>query len=499
MIALALALTATQPDFSATPDTALVTYEHGARMAIDWIQHRGRFVRSLSVLTRSATREVVARLADDGSVVHTSTRLANAGSPPGAPIERDPGAGRTYWSDQVASSIEQAIQHALALGGRASFQGASLVRDGFSPIVVERVDSTGWTLSMRDRRYDVLADEDGRVRSVTIPEFGIVVEREVGLTPDREPAWPAYAAPPDRAYRADSVRISCPGGHTLAGTLTRPPGAGPFPAVVFITGISPHERNQGNPPWMPFRDIADALARRGIAGLRVDDRGVAASTGDRASSTTEDEADDVRSEIAWLRARRDIAGRRIALIGLSEGGLIAPMVAAGDSTLAGIVTLAGPGVPGWEVYRSQVESAVAADTSFKTDAARAAEVTRQLADTLDARSKSYLAIDPLAFARRVRCPALILHGGSDRHVPVRSAERIAWAMRANGNRDVTVRIFPGVSHTFLPDPVGLASGWGTLPGVVVPAEILETITDWTATRLAAARRPGVTASAAPRP
>jgi uncharacterized protein len=272
----------------------------------------------------------------------------------------------------------------------------------------------------------------------------------------------------------------------LAGTLTTPPGRGPFPAAVLITGLSANNRNEGQPPWMPLRDLADALTRAGIAVLRVDDRGVEASTGDRASSTTFDEATDVRTEVAWLRGQPQIDPGRIGLVGYSEGGLIAPMVAAEDSTLAAIVTLAGPGVSGPEVARYQIEAAVVRDPSIAA-ADREAAIQKQLADTLTVRERSYLSIDPLAYARRTRCPALILQGANDLHVPVRSAERLAWAMRAAGNRDVTVRLFPGVSHSLLYDPIGLGSGWVFLPGFLVCPELSRTAVDWLAVRLAVPR------------
>src|SRR5262249_28093080 len=157
------------------------------------------------------------------------------------------------------------------------------------------------------------------------------------------------------------VRIPSPLGHVLAGTLTIPSGRHDVPAAVLITGLTPNNRNNGDPPWMPLRDLADALSRQGIAVLRVDDRGVGESTGDPTASTTFDEADDVTTEVAWLRARPGIDRRRIALVGYSEGGLIAPMVAARDSGIAAIVTLAGPGVPGLELARYQVEAAVVRD------------------------------------------------------------------------------------------------------------------------------------------
>jgi hypothetical protein len=217
----------------------------------------------------------------------------------------------------------------------------------------------------------------------------------------------------------------------------------------------------------------------------VDDRGVGQSTGDHGPSTTFDEADDVRAEVAWLRTRADVDGRRVALVGYSEGGLIAPMVAAGDSTLAGIVTLAGPGVPGMELARYQIEAAVLGDTSI-APGDREASIAKQLADSLTARERSYLGIDPIPFARRVRCPALILQGATDLHVPPRSAERLAVAMRSGGNSDVTVRLFPGISHSFLPDPSGLNSGWPYLPAFKTSPDVLEAMSAWAVVKLHAA-------------
>ena len=516
MIAIVLGLAFATPEFTATPDTALVTCESGVVVGADWIQRRGAFLRTRSVLMQSGIRDAIIELGEDATSLHSVTRVSNAGEAAGTPIDRDLGAGRVYWSDQIASSIAQVVLRARALARtRVTIPGASLFRDAITPIVVECVDSTDWIVNVNHKRYLALTDGQGELLAATLPDYGVTIERRTGFPPARYPLWPAYAAAPGAPERAEEVKIAAPQGHVLAGTLTRPTGSGPFPAAVLVTGLSPHERNNGSPPWMPLRDVADALTRRGIAVLRVDDRGVGASTGDRATSTTFDEADDVRTEIAWLRKRRGIDGRRLAVVGYSEGGLIAPMVAAGDSSLAAIVTMAGPGVPGMEVARYQTEAAVAGDTSI-APAAREAEIAKQLADTLTVRERSYLSIDPLAYARRVRCPALILHGGSDLHVPPRSAERLAWAMRDGGNRDVTVRIFPGVSHSFLPDPIGLGSGWVALPGFLTSPGVLEAMGEWLVVRLGVAHvttgsgssrapggagvgRPAVTASGIPRP
>jgi dienelactone hydrolase len=471
MLAAALSL-------AAVPDTALVTYEQGQLVAADWIERRGPILHSRSVLMQSAIRDVSIELGERGTAIRSTTVVSNAGEAPGAPVRRELGTDVVYWSDQVASSLEQAILRARALGEPVTtIPGASLFRDTRTPIVVTRVDSTDWVVLCNHKRYEALTDGEGRLLAATLADYGVVIERRVGFRPEDYPLWPAYAAAPGARYRAEPVRIAAPEGHVLAGTLTVPRGPGPFPAAVLITGLSPHERNNGSPPWMPLRDVADALSRHGVAVLRVDDRGVGESTGDHGSSTTFDEAHDVRTEVRWLRSHRGIDPRRIVLVGYSEGGVIAPMVAAEDKSLAGIVTLAGSGVPGPELARYQIEAAVVRDTTI-APAAREAEIQKQLADTLTARERSLLSIDPLVYARRVRCPALILQGGADLHVPPRSAERLASAMRSTGNRHVEVQVFPGVSHSFLPDPGGLNSGWVYLPGFMTSPPALRAITDW---------------------
>lgn len=487
ILAISVAM-ATAP--AAPAPVAFLTFESGKLVGVDWVDRRDNSLHTRSVLMQSRVLDATIDLRADETAVRSSTIMTAAGSEAGKPIERELGGGVIYWSDMMPSSIEQAVARARAIGQpTVRLAGASLFRDAKSEIEVTRADSTDWVVSCHQKRYLVLTDASGRMLSATLPEFGVTIERREGFGPEQYPLWPPNAAPPDHAYTATDVSITAPQGHVLAGTLTMPHGRGPFAAAVLITGLSANNRNEGDPPWMPLRDMADALTRAGIAVLRVDDRGVERSTGDRASSTTFDEAEDVKTELAWLGRQRGIDPKRIALVGYSEGGLIAPMVAAGDPHVAAIVTLAGPGVSGPEVARYQIEAAVVRDSSI-AHGDREAEIQKQLADTLTARERSYLGIDPLSYARRVRCPALIMQGGTDLHVPLRSAERLAWAMRAAGNHDVTVRIFPGVSHSLLYDPGGLNSGWVYLPAFLTAPEILRAMTDWASSRLSVARISG---------
>jgi dipeptidyl aminopeptidase/acylaminoacyl peptidase len=466
---------------------AFLTFESGKLAGVDWVNYGANQVHTRIVLTQSRVVDATIDLRPDQTAAHSSVVLSLAGGEPEKPKVRDLGEGAIYWSDFIVSSVEQAIARARVLGQPSSkIVAASLYSDSRGEVLVERSDATDWVVSYHNKRYEVLTDEQGCMLAATLPEHGVMIERRAEFGADQYPLWAPYAAPPDGAYQAEEVSIPAPQGHVLVGTLTKPSGGqGKLPAAVLITGLSPSERNGGDPPWMPLRDLADSLTRAGIAVLRVDDRGVGKSTGDHAPSTTFDEADDVRTEVAWLRLRHGIDPKRIALVGYSEGGLIAPMVASGDPMIAAIVTLEGPGTSGSDLARYQSSQKVLHDPSIPPSEQEKA-IAKQLADDLkdlSPRESVLLTIDPIPFARRVRCPTLIIQGGSDLHVPVRSAQRIAAAIRSNGNSDVTVRIFPGVSHSLLPDPLGLNSGWVLLPGFLTSPQLLDVMAQWASGKL----------------
>jgi len=463
--------------------TAFLTFESGTLAGVDWVEQGPATIHTRSELTQSAVIDATLDLRDDQSVRRSSATFTPAGSGPQTPVVKTFGPGVIYWSDMVPSSVQLAVAKARALDRPiARVEAASLFSGSHGVVVVSRVDATDWVVTYHNKSYDVLTDGRGCMISASLPDFGVTIERRTGFSPNAYPQWNPYAAPPDGAYHATDVVIPAAHGVVLAGTLTRPLHPSKVPAAILITGLSPHERNNGQPPWMPFRDIADALTRAGVAVLRVDDRGVGKSTGDNSTFTTFAKADDIRAEVRWLKAQRGVDPKRIALVGYSEGGLIAPMVAADDPSIAAVITLAGPGVTGPEVARYQIEAAVDGDPSI-APSDRAKEIQRQLAEPLTAHERSYLSVDPMEYARRVRCPALIIQGSTDLNIPVRSAERIAAAMRSNGNPDVTVRLFSDVNHALLPDTSGLDDGWVTLPAFITSPHVLDEVSRWAAAHL----------------
>ncbi len=373
-------------------------------------------------------------------------------------------------------------------------------------------------------RYEVTAggivivvwfDSRGRLAALAIPlqNFGAIREDFVALEGAFKGALaakmkaiePDYSAPSGAAFTAEDVTVQAKG-FRLAGTLLLPKsGKGPFPAVITITGSGQQTRDERLPlpgleKYRPFGQIAEAMASRGVAVLRVDDRGVGKSTGIQtlSSATMTDFADDVRAQVEYLRSRREIDPKRIALAGHSEGGVIAPMVAGTDPQIAAIVLMAGTAKRGDVVLEYQVNSQLDADTTLTPDAkaAKRAEQLDEIRKVVEGSDtsklgefmrspwmKHFLTYDPLPAIAKVRQPILILQGEIDRQVTAEQAQMIEKGARAAGNKDVTVRIFPGLNHLFLPAKTGAPSEYTSLSTTTIGDDVIKQLSDWIVEKL----------------
>ena len=405
-------------------------------------------------------------------------------------------AGAVPYFNPSMGLLEQAILRARTIGGQtvevplfASEGGATV------PLSVTFVGADSARLSLGGVAMNIALGVDGRVTGMSVPSQNVHVVRVEGARAAPAAAKTDYSAPADAPYAAEEVTITTPRGLKLTGTLTLPkarPARG-VPAVVTITGSGPEERDESIPGvngYRPFRQIADTLGRRGIAVLRLDDRGTGGSDagpGGAQGPTSADFADDIRAGLAYLRTRADIDGDRLALVGHSEGGMIAPMVAATDPKLRAIVLMAGPSQTGRTILKYQNEYAI--DSMLKLTGARRDSALRDVGGKLDSAAKTmpwihfFLDYDPIATAKRVKQPVLILQGATDRQVTPDQAPALAAAFRAGGNRDVTMRIFPSTDHLFLADVTGNPSGYATLPSKSVRPDVLGAIADWLATKL----------------
>lgn len=339
------------------------------------------------------------------------------------------------------------------------------------------------------------------------------------------PLRPQEPSKPFPYYTEDVKFVNGNGNFVLAGTLTMPGKTGVFPAVILITGSGPQNRDEEILGHKPFLVIADYLTRNGIAVLRFDDRGTNESKGDFKTATSLDFSTDVEAALDYLLSRKEIDKSKIGLIGHSEGGLIAPMVAVRRKEVSFIVLLAGPGISGKRILLSQEEligrasgesevvikdltsvSNVAYDlvagsqnpdtlkktltayfsSRLKSDTAFAKTVgadpeqfiasqVRQLATPW---MKYFIQYDPAPALERVKCPVLALDGSKDLQVPPEiDLAAIKTALQKGGNTRVTTVELPNLNHLFQECKTGSPAEYATIEQTFSPIA-LDEMTKW---------------------
>jgi pimeloyl-ACP methyl ester carboxylesterase len=386
-------------------------------------------------------------------------------------------------------------------------------------IAMDQVDVDGnklvWKMAASGIVYEGAFDPaNGAISGTFSQGGGRFPLRFKHAAPPAPPLRPQEPKPPF-PYVSEAVSYSNPQaeGVRLAGTLTKPKGPGKFPAVLLITGSGAQNRDEEIFGHKPFLVIADFLARHGIAVLRVDDRGYAESTGSFATATTADFATDVEAGVRFLLQRPDIDARHLGLLGHSEGGAIAPMVAVRMPEVAFLILLAGTGVPGDELIEAQsyhgalasgaseeaakktreIEHAILHIVKTETNAAaRQAKLTALAAgtpglqQTLQQQSASlnspwfryFLNYDPRPTLAGVKVPVLALNGAKDAQVdPAQNLPAIEAALRKGGNRDVTIKLMPGLNHLFQPCKTGEVSEYLSIEQTMAPV-VLDLIADW---------------------
>ncbi len=328
---------------------------------------------------------------------------------------------------------------------------------------------------------------------------------------------PQHPKKPYPYTESDVTFDSKAAGVKLAGTLTAPTGDGPFPAVVLISGSGPQDRDETLMSHKPFLVIADHLTRHGVAVLRFDDRGVGKSTGDHAKATSEDFAEDAAGAVAFLKTRKEIG--KVGLMGHSEGGLIAPMVAVKTADVAFIVLLAGPGLAGDEILFSQSAAILKGAGKTAEDLKRSRAVQDKLfamvkkdasaedilkeadamletfpeTDRTEFREgggkariglltspwyRAFIKYDPRPALRQVKCPVLAVNGELDIQVlPKENLAEIEKALKDGKNPDFTIQEFPKLNHLFQTAKTGMVSEYGHIEETFAPA-VLEAVTAW---------------------
>ena len=348
---------------------------------------------------------------------------------------------------------------------------------------------------------------------LTLPLELMRVDGEVALSRPQEPKPPC-------PYRVEEVTFeNTKAGVTLAGTLTLPEKGERYPVVVLISGSGPQDRDSEIVGHKPFLVLADYLTRQGVGVLRFDDRGVGKSSGDFGMATTLDFADDVEVAVNFLKNDRKV--RNIGLIGHSEGGMIAPLVASRSKDVAFIVLLAGPGLRGDRILLEQqkemgrVTGATVGELDYSAgvnqrcfDIVLASESSQEAEPLLKAYMDSlnltgklpvnmrdergaelwrkqvlspwmyfFVKYDPFPVLKDVKCPVLALNGSNDLQVLPENLGIIRKGLEAGKNRNVTVKELPGLNHLFQTCESGSPALYGTIEETFSSVALQE-IGDW---------------------
>lgn len=340
------------------------------------------------------------------------------------------------------------------------------------------------------------------------------IEKERLIRP-QEPIKPYPYYSEDISFENKKAGIS------LAGTLTLPSKEGVFPVVILISGSGPQNRDEELLGHKPFLVLSDFLTKAGIAVLRYDDRGTALSKGDFKTATSADFATDVESAIAYLKTRKEINTKNIGLLGHSEGGLIAPMVASKSKDVAFIVLLAGTGIQGDRLLLLQ-QKLIGKASGISDDDLQKSELTnRQVFDIVKKSSnleklnldltnyikqtlndnpnagkpagmsddefvnlqvkqianpwmQYFIKYNPAPTLEKVKCPVLAINGEKDLQVPPKeNLEAIKSALSKGGNKKVTTKVLPNLNHLFQECKTGSPDEYATIEQTFSPTALSE--------------------------
>ena len=311
-------------------------------------------------------------------------------------------------------------------------------------------------------------------------------------------------------------------GNSLAGTLTLPQSGSAFAAVILITGSGPQNRNEELMGHKPFLVIADYLTRNGIAVLRYDDRGTGESQGDFSTATTFDFAMDADAAFNYLKTRKEIDTERIGLLGHSEGGIVAFILAAENPEIAFVISLAGAGVRGnalilkqaeslfksqgmpeeqWNELqpvlrnrynlliqdkdREEIKKELYADV-LKQDTTNLYQQDENMRKRIDADIEymtspwyiNFMKYDPGVSLQQIKCPVFAINGEKDVQVDAGiNLTAIEDNIRSNGNARVTIKKYPNLNHLFQHCNTCTVMEYGQLEETI-STEVLQDIKDW---------------------
>lgn len=396
------------------------------------------------------------------------------------------------------------------------------------PVTTTNFENSKLTIAIANARieYEGVLGADGNITG-TFKQSGQSfpmnlskgkVEKEIIKRP-QEPKKPYSYYTEDVVFENKVANIN------LAGTLSLPTKEGVFPAVILISGSGAQNRDEELLGHKPFLVIADYLTKNGIAVLRFDDRGTAMSKGDFKTATTLDFSTDVEAALQYLQTRKEIDHKKIGLIGHSEGGIIAPMVAAKSKNVSFIILLAGTGIPGDELLLLQQEligreSGISEEDLKKSKIINTEvfelvkketnsdqmkkDITALITKSIDSDPDNkipdgisesdfiesqvnqllspwmqfFIKFNPASTLEKVKCPVLALNGDKDMQVPSNvNLEAINKALSKGGNKKVTIKELPNLNHLFQECKTGSPQEYSEIEQTFSPSALSE-ILNW---------------------
>ncbi len=339
---------------------------------------------------------------------------------------------------------------------------------------------------------EVWSDEHGRLLRVSIPAQTLDFVRE---------DLAAVSARIVTMSRPNDEDIRIPAnGFSLAGTLSKPHGAsGRLPAVLLVSGANQTDRDETIAGIPLFGQLANALADHGNIVVRYDKRGVGQSGGRADAATLLDFAEDAKAAVQFLRNRKDVDDKRIAIVGHSEGGWIAMLTAAGNGRVSAVALLSTVAVTGADLNLYQVAHGLERTGRNETERQSTLTLQRQIQQAVISGKgwegvsvtpqirrqadtpyfQSFLSLDPSTLVRRIDQPMLVVQGALDKQVPPGNAEKMeALAKARKQDRVVTVVQVPGVNHLLVSATTGEMDEYGTLPDRHIHPAVLSTLTEW---------------------